>query len=230
MIDGTIRLLDDPRVLTMPKADDLVKSVSAASIVAKVARDTYMTQLDQVFPDYGFAGHVGYGTALHAQKLREFGVLPGVHRASFAPIAKLLKPNQTKPGSRKNEFYTDGSGEIHKIDATAGRIAENVAAEFLENHGHQIIARNWRTKFCEIDLISIFDQTIFFTEVKYRENDAFGDGLAAITPAKLRQMRKSAEIFLERHANLGKGLAAQLSAISLKNEPLTIDQYLPNID
>src|SRR5690606_11380654 len=65
IVDGTIRLLDDPRVTLMKKADFLVPSVSAASIVAKVARDNYMRHVDGVFPGYKFRGHVGYGTAAH---------------------------------------------------------------------------------------------------------------------------------------------------------------------
>ena len=47
--------------------------------------------------------------------------------------------------------------------------------------GHEIIERNWRTRYCEIDIVSKKDNALYFTEVKYRKNDNFGDGLAAIT-------------------------------------------------
>ncbi|HSW99557.1 MAG TPA: ribonuclease HII [Patescibacteria group bacterium] len=85
IIDGTIALIDDPRVTLMKKADLLVPCVSAASIVAKVARDNYMRHLDQVFPGYAFTGHVGYGTLLHRQAIETLGVTP-LHRLSYAPL------------------------------------------------------------------------------------------------------------------------------------------------
>lgn len=69
IIDGTINFLKDTTkgqyVTTLKKADLLISSVSAASIVAKVARDRYMSEQDLLYPGYGFAAHVGYGTALH---------------------------------------------------------------------------------------------------------------------------------------------------------------------
>lgn len=85
IIDGTIALIDDPRVTLLPKADLLIPSVSAASIVAKVARDNYMRHLDEVFPGYKFSGHVGYGTAAHRVAIETLGVTP-LHRLSFAPL------------------------------------------------------------------------------------------------------------------------------------------------
>jgi ribonuclease HII len=87
IIDGTIALLDDPRVTLMKKADLLVPTVSAASIIAKVARDNYMKHLDMVFPGYAFKNHVGYGTAAHQSAIVEMGVTP-LHRLSFAPLHK----------------------------------------------------------------------------------------------------------------------------------------------
>ena len=87
IIDGTIALINDPRVTLMKKADLLVPSVSAASIVAKVARDNYMKHLDGVFPGYKFPTHVGYGTAAHIAAIGTLGVTP-LHRLSFAPLKK----------------------------------------------------------------------------------------------------------------------------------------------
>lgn len=68
--------------------DALVAEISAASILAKVARDAEMAQLDSVYPGYGFAQHAGYGTALHQRALADLGPCPA-HRRSFAPIARL---------------------------------------------------------------------------------------------------------------------------------------------
>ena len=88
IIDGTINLLPDHPVETLPKADFLIPAVSAASIVAKVARDSYMHQLHQVDPRYGFDQHVGYGTASHINQLALYGP-SHQHRYSFKPIREL---------------------------------------------------------------------------------------------------------------------------------------------
>ena len=65
--------------------DDLVPAISAASIIAKTTRDRMMRALDSVYPHYEFARHKGYGTAIHRDKLREFGPCRE-HRQSFAPV------------------------------------------------------------------------------------------------------------------------------------------------
>ncbi|HDR1022095.1 TPA: ribonuclease HII [Pasteurella multocida] len=70
------------------KGDGLVPEISAASILAKVARDQEMEELDKQYPQYAFAQHKGYPTKLHLEKLAEFGPLPQ-HRRSFSPVRKL---------------------------------------------------------------------------------------------------------------------------------------------
>lgn len=89
-------LVDGNRIPQLPmpaqavvKGDSLVAEISAASILAKVARDQEMMELDKLYPQYAFAQHKGYPTKLHLEKLAEFGVLPQ-HRRSFAPVKKLL--------------------------------------------------------------------------------------------------------------------------------------------
>ncbi len=67
---------------TLVKGDALSASIGAASILAKVSRDRFMMELDREYPQYAFAKHKGYGTALHYEKLREHGISP-VHRPSF---------------------------------------------------------------------------------------------------------------------------------------------------
>lgn len=73
----------------MIKGDSLVAEISAASILAKVARDQEMIELDRRYPEYAFAQHKGYPTKLHLERLAQFGVLPE-YRRSFAPVKKLL--------------------------------------------------------------------------------------------------------------------------------------------
>jgi ribonuclease HII len=71
------------------KGDDKVAAIAAASILAKTVRDQYMCRLHQDFPMYGFAQHMGYGTALHLAALQEHGACPQ-HRRSFGPVKLLL--------------------------------------------------------------------------------------------------------------------------------------------
>lgn len=70
---------------TIIKGDLLIPAISAASILAKVARDNEMVFLDHVYPGYGFGQHKGYPTALHLQKMQQLGITP-LHRRSFAPV------------------------------------------------------------------------------------------------------------------------------------------------
>ena len=74
---------------TVIKGDSLVAEISAASIIAKVARDKEMKELDKQFPNYGFAAHKGYPTKAHFSALEEFGVT-AFHRKSFKPVKRLL--------------------------------------------------------------------------------------------------------------------------------------------
>jgi ribonuclease HII len=71
------------------KGDGLIPAISAASIIAKVARDEEMCDWDKVYPEYGFAAHKGYPTKQHREALLKYGVTP-IHRRSFAPVKKLL--------------------------------------------------------------------------------------------------------------------------------------------
>lgn len=102
IIDGNINYLesvlyqDNPckpgclcTVEAIVRADGSVPAVSAASIVAKVARDTYMQRIAKKYPEYGFEAHVGYGTKQHILALESHGVTP-IHRVHYKPIQKLL--------------------------------------------------------------------------------------------------------------------------------------------
>ncbi|HQS32614.1 MAG: ribonuclease HII [Polaromonas sp. 39-63-203] len=72
------------------KGDALVPSISAASILAKVYRDRWCAEFHLQYPQYGFAGHKGYGTAEHLAALRTHGACPQ-HRRSFGPVAEVLR-------------------------------------------------------------------------------------------------------------------------------------------
>ncbi len=78
------------------KGDALVASISAASILAKVHRDRWCEDIDRLYPQYGFAAHKGYGTALHLSALQAHGACPE-HRRSFSPVAQVLGMGLAKP-------------------------------------------------------------------------------------------------------------------------------------
>ena len=89
LVDGNrLPTLDIPAEAIV-KGDALVPAISAASILAKVHRDRWCAQIHGEFPQYGFAGHKGYGTAAHLAALREHGACIH-HRRSFAPVARSL--------------------------------------------------------------------------------------------------------------------------------------------
>lgn len=94
LIDGN--LPPDPfecRVQTVVKGDALSLSIAAASIVAKVSRDRFMTSLAQQYPQYGFEHHAGYGTKEHIEALQKYGISPQ-HRLSYRPIAALTASSE----------------------------------------------------------------------------------------------------------------------------------------
>jgi ribonuclease HII len=76
---------------TIIRGDDLIPEISLASIAAKVSRDALMLRLANKYPEYGFEKHKGYGTAKHYEKIKEYGVVEGVHRKSF--LKKFLITN-----------------------------------------------------------------------------------------------------------------------------------------
>ena len=89
LVDGNRLPLLDVSAEAIIKRDALVPAISAASILAKVHRDRWCAQVDAEFPQYGFACHKGYGTAVHMEALREHGACI-YHRRSFAPVAERL--------------------------------------------------------------------------------------------------------------------------------------------
>jgi len=90
VIDGNFNFLHDiPSAHTVIGADRTVPSVSAASIIAKTARDTRMQRMAIRYPHYGFEHHVGYGTAAHLTALKKFGMCK-LHRRSFQPMAHII--------------------------------------------------------------------------------------------------------------------------------------------
>lgn len=225
IIDGTVNFLADTTkgkyVKTTPKADALIPSVSAASVLAKVARDRYMAELDVVYPGYNFAKHAGYGVAAHRAAIEQLGVTPE-HRLSFAPLQKY---RQNGPGA---SLVRTPSRETHNPAApttrTIGNTSETASAEYLQRQGHEILERNWRTKWCEIDIVSRYHDTLYFTEVKHRKDDRAGGGVAAITPTKLKQMNFAASMYAA-HVD-SRAYDLRLAVITTTGTPPEVTDYL----
>jgi len=91
LIDGNrLPCVDGYSMLAIVRGDLTEACISAASILAKEHRDRQMLELDRLYPEYGFARHKGYPTAMHRERLRQHGVSP-VHRRSFGPVRELLQ-------------------------------------------------------------------------------------------------------------------------------------------
>lgn len=93
LVDGNYAFKLGLPIRTIIKGDGISSSIAAASILAKVARDRLMIEMDSLYPGYGFAGHKGYHAATHVEALRRLGPCP-IHRRSWAPIRELDQLNQ----------------------------------------------------------------------------------------------------------------------------------------
>lgn len=88
LVDGNQKPKLLCNIKTVIQGDRTVPAISAASVLAKVARDREMILLDQQYPGYGLAAHKGYGTKAHMQALKQLGATP-IHRRSFAPVREV---------------------------------------------------------------------------------------------------------------------------------------------
>ncbi len=250
IIDGTSNFLKgtslENLVSVLPKADAKIKEVSAASIIAKVARDNYMIELGKQYPGYSFEKHVGYGTAVHKAALEKLGPCPE-HRYSFKPVDEAWQNFSRE----HKQHYCDGRGsawrfrgedsntspkDAHKTRERAagfyaGHRAETIVADYLECHGHTILARNYKTKLYEIDIVSATKDHIYFTEVKYRKNSDHGNPLEFIDKKKQKQITFAANSFMNYLSKkLGRELddlpSPTLAAASVTGQDFKLDKWL----
>ena len=212
IIDGTMNFLVGTKlekyVSTLKKGDFLVKEISAASILAKVERDKYMAELDTVYPEYGFGKHVGYGTAAHQKTMEEFGLTPE-HRRSFRPVREIAEGKTTvkpKTATRletaaepKNTSEQKTKNKQKTTTKQLGDRGEQVVVDFLVAAGHEIVARNYKTKLFEMDIISRKNEVLYFTEVKYRSDHDFGEALDFIDKKKQQKMHLAVGGFMATH-------------------------------
>ncbi len=216
IIDGNINFLAntplEKHTSTCIKGDAKIREISAASIIAKVARDHYMITLATKYPDYGFDKHVGYGTKAHRDAIYKHGLTPE-HRRSFEPCKSI------------SGFTTPT--KITKNTTKTGQRAESTVAEYLKSKGHTIIEQNHKTPYYEIDLISVKDDKIYFTEVKYRKNSIHGNGIDAITTAKLNQMHFATKSYLKFKHSEFKNYQPLLAVASVTGLNYQIQTWFP---
>ena len=98
--------------------------------------------------------------------------------------------------------------------------------EYLEKMGHKIIARNYKTKLCEIDIVSILGDKIYFTEVKYSKSNYRGGGLLAITDKKKKQMECAAKSFLKFKKQYSN-YSPLLAVAEVSGEEFRVDEWFP---
>ncbi len=153
------------------KGDAISASIAAASILAKVARDRYMIEIAQKYPQYNFEKHKGYGTALHYEKIEQFGI-SDIHRKTF--LKKILNKDNTTQNQK------------------SGKNGEQIAKEYLENQGYTIIEQNFHSTVGEIDIIALDEQNIVFVEVKTKKKGGEYTPIEAVTTQKQKKIIKTA--------------------------------------
>ncbi|MFQ6678248.1 MAG: ribonuclease HII [Fidelibacterota bacterium] len=159
--------------------DDLVDSIKAASIIAKVTRDLIMKQYDIIFPEYGFAHHKGYGTKKHIEKLIEHKATP-IHRRTFNPVYKHLPTIQWL-----------------KKNTKVGHLGERLAALDLYNKGYKIVSLNhYCAPYGEIDIIAEKNNELVFIEVKTAASKTMGGVENQVNASKIKKLTKSVDKYL----------------------------------
>lgn len=104
-----------------------------------------------------------------------------------------------------------------------GRDAEDVAATFLRGKDFEILEQNWRTRWCEIDIVASKNGVVYFVECKYRSKNNWGSGLEYITQRKLRQMHFAAQFWVAQNNWAGD---YNLSAIELTDDPPQVTEFI----
>ena len=140
-----------------------------------------MIQAAEVYPEYRFEKHKGYGTAAHLKALKTLGPCP-IHRMSFEPLRSRYETGQLS-------LFPEGKGR-------PGGTGENRAAAYLKQSGYHILERNFRSGAGEIDIIAEKDGTVFFVEVKSSYVLDSNAAMEKISGEKIRRIRQTAESWI----------------------------------
>ncbi len=104
------------------------------------------------------------------------------------------------------------------MSTSSGKLAEDAAAQYLRTLGYSIRDQNWRTRYCEIDIVAEKNKIIWSVEVKYRRQSGQGFGYEYVTPKKLQQMQFAAELWVQAHAWEGD---YRLAVVSVDGDQVT---------
>lgn len=185
LVDGNKNPMFSPYVKTdcVIGGDAKSASIAVASIIAKVERDRYMKEMGNLYPNYLFEKHNGYGTKVHYQKLDEFGAC-AIHRQSF------LKKYYTK----KKIIIQDNTGEY----------GEDYTYDQMKKDGYTILDRNYSTKQGEVDIIAVKDNVISFVEVKTRDVNSIARPIEFVSKSKQLKIIKTAVEYYTKNNYKGK--------------------------
>ncbi len=114
-------------------------------------------------------------------------------------------------------------GKKDKKVKSSGQLAEDKAALYLKKNKFKVIDRNWRNRFCEIDIVAMKKNRVYFVELKYRQNIHHGSGLDYITDKKLQQMEYAANFWVTTNKFDGDYC---LAAIELEGEDYKIGRFI----
>ena len=188
------------------RGDSKSLSIAAASIVAKVERDRFMTSLAETRPSYGFESHKGYATRQHLDAIARFGPTQ-IHRMSFAPVRR----------------------EAHRVEIDSpqviGQSAESFTASALEYLGMRIVARNFRTRFGEVDLIAESGRTMCFVEVRARKSSSFGLPSETVSQSKALRIIAASQEFLQQTESEWSDWRIDVAAVELDqwSRPVSVE-------
>lgn len=161
------------------KGDKTSACIAAASILAKVTRDRYMEQVAKLYPQYFFEKHKGYGTPAHYAALDDHGI-SAVHRKTF------LKK------------YLSGEKSVAK---KRGDIGEQLATDYLINHGYTILNRNFHSSFGELDIVAKKDHILAIVEVKARKMGSVAAAREAVSRSKQEKIIKTTAMYMVENAH-----------------------------
>ncbi len=159
---------------TVVQGDGKSAAIAAASILAKVSRDRYMTMMAEKYPGYGFEQHFGYPVKAHYDAIAELGPCE-LHRMTFL---KNLAEKHPAPNR--------------------GTQGEDAAAIFLESSGFRILTRNFKVTEGELDIVAERNALVHIVEVKQRANDRIERPAAWVTPAKQNRLKTAALYWLSQ--------------------------------
>jgi len=104
-----------------------------------------------------------------------------------------------------------------KNTTAVGMWAEQLASTYLSSIGYQIVERNFRNRYCEIDILATNDEYICLVEVKYRKNNIYGGGIGAINSEKQRRLRNAFEFWLSQNSKYAN-MQPRIDVISVDSQ------------